>query len=103
MSTLLAPVTETGPDRVSAVPDVGCDVVLFYGLTLEEESDLADGMAIVPFERIRGFVDEELVQELAPAGAEVLPPKNPSDHLTPAERQSPFLGATAPMGFGITH
>ena len=45
--------------------------MLFYGLTLEEESDLADGMAIVPFERIRGFVDEELVQELAPAGAEV--------------------------------
>ena len=24
-------------------------------------------------------------------------------HQTPAERQSPFLGATAPTGFGITH
>ena len=71
LSALLAPATGTGPARVSAGPDVGCDVVLFYGLTLEEESDLADGMAIVPFERVRAFVDEELVQELAPAGAEV--------------------------------
>ena len=45
--------------------------MLFYGLTLEEESDLADGMAIVPFERVRAFVDEKLVQELAPAETEV--------------------------------
>ena len=71
LSTLLAPITETGPVRVSAGPDVGCDVVLFYGLTLEEESDLADGMAIVPFERVRAFVDEKLVQELAPAETEM--------------------------------
>ena len=71
LSALLAPITETGPVRVSAGPNVGCDVVLFYGLTLEEESDLADGMAIVPFERVRTFLDEQLVQELAPAGAEV--------------------------------
>ena len=71
LSALLAPIKETGPARVSAGPDAGCDVVLFYGLALEEESDLADGMAIVPFERVRAFVDHELVQELAPAGAEV--------------------------------
>ena len=71
LSALLAPITETGPVRVSAGPDVGCDVVLFYGLTLEEESDLADGMAIAPFERVRAFVDEKLVQELAPAETEV--------------------------------
>ena len=71
LSALFAPITETGPVRVSAGPDVGCDVVLFYGLTLEEESDLADGMAIVPFERVRAFVDEKLVQELAPAETEV--------------------------------
>ena len=71
LGALLAPITETGSVRVSAGPDVGCDVVLFYGLTLEEESDLADGMAIVPFERVRAFVDEKLVQELAPAETEV--------------------------------
>ena len=71
LSALLAPITETGSVRVSAGPDVGCDVVLFYGLTLEEESDLADGMALVPFERVRAFVDEKLVQELAPAQTEV--------------------------------
>ena len=71
LSALLAPITQTGPVRVSVGPDVGCDVVLFYGLTLEEESDLADGMAIVPFERVRAFVDEKLVQELAPAETEV--------------------------------
>ena len=71
LNALLAPVTGTGPAHVSTGPNVGCDVVLFYGLTLEEESDLADGMAIVPFEHVKAFVDEEVVQELAPAGAEV--------------------------------
>ena len=70
LSALLAPIADTGPVRLSAGPGVGCDVVLFHGPTLEEESDLGDGMALVPFERIGAFVDEILVHELAPAEAE---------------------------------
>ena len=59
-------------DGVPGGLDVGYDVVLFYGLTLKERIDIADGMAILPFDQVRTFVDKRLVEELAPQGAEVL-------------------------------
>ena len=70
LSALLTPIGETGVAGVTDSPDVGYDAVLFYGLTLKERIDVADGMAIVPFEQVRAFVDESLVEELALAGAE---------------------------------
>ena len=70
LSALLTPVGETGAAGVVDSPDVGYHAVLFYGLTLKERIDVADGMAIVPFEQVRAFVDESLVGKLAPAGAE---------------------------------
>ena len=40
--------------------------MLFYGLTLTERVDIADGMTLLPFEEVRAFVDESLVAELFP-------------------------------------
>ena len=45
---------------------VGYDLVLFYGLTLKERIDIADGMAMVPFDQVRAFVDKRIVEDLAP-------------------------------------
>ena len=53
----------------SAVPgdlNIGYDVVLFHGLCLEEEIDIGGGLAMLPFERARAFVDEEVLKDMAP-------------------------------------
>ena len=49
--------------------DIGYDATLFYGLTVKERIDVADGMAILPFDQVQAFVDENLVETLAPRGA----------------------------------
>ena len=49
--------------------DVGYDAVLFWGLTLKERVEVADGMVILPFEHVQTFVDRSLVEELAPPGS----------------------------------
>ena len=49
--------------------DEGCDALLFYGLSVTERIDLANGMAILPFREVRRFVKQELVEELAPTDA----------------------------------
>ena len=69
LNVLLAPARDKGPDSVLGELDVGYDAVLFHGLALKERIDIADGMAILPFEQVRAFLDESLVQELAPPGA----------------------------------
>ena len=58
-----------GSASVSNGLDVGYEAVLFYGLTLKERIEIGDGMAILPFEQTRRFVDEDLVKELAPLAA----------------------------------
>ena len=47
----------------------GCDLLLFYGLTVTERIEVENGMAILPFREARRFVNRELVEELAPAAA----------------------------------
>ena len=69
LNAFLAPAAEGGAPGVLGGLDVGYDAVLFYGLRLNERIDIADGIAILPFEQTRGFVDERLVEELAPPGA----------------------------------
>ena len=64
----LTPDGEGGSDGVPGELDIGYDAVLFYGLTLTERVDVADGMALLPFEEVRAFVDESLVTELARSG-----------------------------------
>ncbi len=49
--------------------DVGYNMMLFYGLTVTEVIDVAEGIAILPYEDVRPFVDESLLDELAPDGA----------------------------------
>ena len=70
LNALLDPAAEKR--ECAGVPgglDVGCDAVLFYGLTLKERIDIANGMAILPFDQVRAFVDKSLVEELAPRDA----------------------------------
>ena len=53
----------------SSVPgelNIGYDVVLFHGLCLEEDIDIGGGLAMLPFERARAFVDEEVLKDMAP-------------------------------------
>ena len=69
LNAFLAPAGAGGSTGVLGGLDVGYNAVLFYGLTLKERIDIGDGMAILPFEQVRAFVDENLVQELAPPGA----------------------------------
>ena len=69
LNAFLAPAEDGWSANVLGGLDVGYDAVLFYGLTLKERIDIGDGMAILPFEQVRAFVDENLVQELAPPGA----------------------------------
>ena len=69
LNALLTPAAEGDPAGGAGELDVGYDAVLFYGLTLKERIDVVDGMVILPFEQMRAFVDESLVEELAPPGA----------------------------------
>ena len=46
--------------------DVGYDLLLFYGLTLKEKTNIADSLAMVPFDQVRPFVDMSLVEKLVP-------------------------------------
>ena len=41
----------------------------FYGLTVKSRIDVVNGMAILPFEQVRAFLDQNFVEELAPSGA----------------------------------
>ena len=58
-----------GKDKTTGVPgdlDVGYDVVLFHGLSLREKFEIGNDMTIVPFEQVRVFVDESMLQDVAP-------------------------------------
>ena len=69
LNVFLTPAPDGGADGVQDGLDVGYDAVLFYGLTLKERIDVVNGMAILPFEQARAFVDQSLVEELAPSRA----------------------------------
>lgn len=59
----------SGEDKAVAVPgdlDVGYHVVLFHGLGLREKFEIGDDMAIVPFKQVRVFVDESVLEDVAP-------------------------------------
>ena len=48
--------------------DEACDVFLFYGLTLSERIEVADGMVLLPHRELLRFMDREIVRDLAPSG-----------------------------------
>ncbi len=69
LNELLDPVPVAGQVDVPGELGVGFDAVLFFGLTFKHRIDIVDGMVVLPFEQIRRFVDQNLVNELAPPGA----------------------------------
>ena len=69
LDALLSPIGDGDADRVLGELDEGCDILLFYGLTVTERIDFGDGTAILPYREVRRFVDGELVRKLAPGGA----------------------------------
>ncbi len=61
-----------GQGAAASVPDdldVGYHAVLFWGLTLKERAAVTDDMVMLPFAQVQTFVDQNLVEELAPPGS----------------------------------
>lgn len=72
VSELNAFLSGTRDDAAAAVLgnlDEGCDLLMFYGLTVTERIEVEDGIVILPSGEARRFVNRELVEELAPSGA----------------------------------
>ena len=69
MRALLDQCVERGSAFVPGELDVGYTMMLFYGLTVTKIIDVAEGIAILPYEDVRPFVDESLVEELSPDSA----------------------------------
>ena len=69
LGALLAPNGDGTAAGALGTLDEGCDLLMFYGVTVSKRIDLGNGMAILPHEEVRRFVDRELVEELAPGGA----------------------------------
>lgn len=69
LNAFLSPATDGNAAGVLGNLDEGCDVLLFYGLSVSERINLEEAMAILPFGEVRRFLDQELVKELAPPGA----------------------------------
>ena len=69
LNAFLSPVGDEEAARVLRNLDEGCDALLFWGLAVPERVDVEDGMAILPFAEVQRFVEQELVEELAPSGA----------------------------------
>ena len=57
-----------GPDGADDTMQLnaGFHVVLFYGLRFEEEIAITEDMRIVPFEKVRDYVDESLLRPFSP-------------------------------------
>ena len=69
LNGLLVPVGGPAAADTLGSLDEACDVFLFYGLTLSERIGVADGMVLLPYGEVLRFVDQDLVEQFAPAGA----------------------------------
>ena len=69
MKVFLDPGVERGTLSLPGGLDVGYNMTLFYGLTVTEIADVGECIAILPYEDVRPFVDENWIDELAPDGA----------------------------------
>ena len=58
--------SQSEEERVPSELDVAYDMVLIWGLTLDERIELDDGVTLLPFKEIETFVDERIVYEYAP-------------------------------------
>ena len=69
LDAFLSPAGDGKAAGVLGTLDEACDTLLFYGLTVTERIDFGDGTAILPCGEVRRFVNQELVEELAPGDA----------------------------------
>ena len=69
LNALLSPLGDGEAAAVLGDLDEGCDLVLFYGLIVAERIEMEAGMAILPVDEARRFVEREMVEEFAPSGA----------------------------------
>ena len=69
LNAFLSPAGDGAAADVLGSLDEACDVLLFYGLTLSERIEVADGMVLLPYEELLRFVGQETVKDFAPSGA----------------------------------
>ena len=63
---LLEPGQEPKPPPVPSSLSVGYHVALLHGLSVSDEVPIAEDMALVPFDRMRDFVNETVLSDVAP-------------------------------------
>ena len=68
LNSLLTSAGQAGSDELLDGLDIGYDAVLFFGLTVKKRTEVADGLSLLPFKQVQAFIDESLVEELAPPG-----------------------------------
>lgn len=66
LDAFLRPVGDGEAASVLDNLDEGCDALLFWGLTVTARIDIEDGLAILPFDEIGRFVEQDEVEGLAP-------------------------------------
>ena len=69
LNAFLSPIGDGAAADALGDLDEGCDLFLFYGITLSERTEVADGMVLLPYGEVLRFVDEETVRDFAPSGA----------------------------------
>ena len=69
LNALLSPVRDGAAADALGDLDEGCDLFLFYGLALSGKIEVADGMALLPYDDVLRFVDAKTIREFAPSGA----------------------------------
>ena len=69
LNSFLASAGQADSDELLDGLDIGYDAVLFFGLTVEKRTEVADGLSLLPFKQVQAFINESLVEELAPTGA----------------------------------
>ena len=69
LNAFLSPIGDGAAADTLGSLDEACDAFLFYGLTLSESIEVADGMVLLPYREVLRFVDQETVEKFAPSGA----------------------------------
>ena len=69
LNAFFSPIGDEAAAATLGSLDEACDVFLFYGLTVSERIEVADGMVLLPYGEVLRFVDVETVRDFAPSGA----------------------------------
>lgn len=69
LNALLVPAINVDTASVLGDLEMGYHALLFHGLTLTKRIDFQEGISMLPIADLQGYIDRELVEELAPTGA----------------------------------